>query len=157
MAKLLQTGQPIWWYTLSRFTNTLALIALTVALFSGKMMDETWLPKGELNHAWYYAHLVSWVVMLIATALHLLINARVGGSSLLLSMVNRRFRQKDSPTHWSAHISDYLANGWLNNWQNFWQNRFQSKSALLLLEFFILGSTIMAWVISLAKELPFVT
>jgi len=154
--KLLQTGKPIWWYTLSRFTNTLALVALTFALFSGKMMDETWLPKGEINHAWYYAHVVSWVVMLIAIALHLLMNARVGGSSLLLSMVSRRFRQQDNPKRWPTHISAYLANGWSRNWQNFWQNRFQAKSSLLLLEFFILESIVVAWAISLAKELPFV-
>lgn len=156
MAKLSQTGKPIWWYTLSRFTNTLTLIALTFALFSGKMMDETWLPKGELNHAWYYAHLISWVVMVIAIALHLLMNARVGGSPLLLSMVSWRFRQQDSPKLWSAHVSGYLANGWSRNWQNFWQNRFQSKSTLMILEFFILASLVVAWMISLVKELPFV-
>ena len=49
------TRKPIWWYTLSRFSNTLALVALTFALFSGKMMDKTWLPKGELDHAWCYS------------------------------------------------------------------------------------------------------
>lgn len=156
MAKLSQTGKPIWWYTLSRFTNTLTLIALTFALFSGKMMDETWLPKGELNHAWYYAHLVSWVVMVVVIALHLLMNARVGGSPLLLSMVNWRFRQQDSPKRWPTHVSSYLTKGWSHNWQKFWQNRFQFKSALLLLELFILGSIVAAWAISLAKELLFV-
>jgi cytochrome b561 len=48
---LTQVGRPIWWYTVNRLVNTLALLALTFALYSGKMMDETWLPRGELTHA----------------------------------------------------------------------------------------------------------
>jgi hypothetical protein len=60
LSKLTQVGKPIWWYTLNRWTNTLTLLALTFALFSGKMMGETWLPQGELTHIWYYAHLSSW-------------------------------------------------------------------------------------------------
>ena len=154
--QLSRIGKPIWWYTLSRFTNTLTLLALTFALFSGKMMDETWLPKGELNHTWYYAHLVSWVVMVVAIALHLLMNAKIGGSPLLLSMVSWHFRQKDSPKLWATHLSNYLANGRSRNWQNFWQNRLQSKFVPLILETIILLSLTMAWAIALAKELPFV-
>jgi hypothetical protein len=38
LGKLAQVGKPIWWYTLNRVTNTLALLALTFALFSGKAM-----------------------------------------------------------------------------------------------------------------------
>lgn len=155
LAKLDQINKPIWWYTLSRFANTLALLALTFSLFSGKMMDETWLPRGELDHTWYYAHLISWGVMAIAIALHLLMNARVGGAPLFLSMMNRQFREKDSPTLWPAQTSAYIANGWSRNWQSFWQNRFQSTSMLLMIELFILGSLAVAWMISLAKELPF--
>ena len=155
--QLSRIGKPIWWYTLSRVTNTLTLLALTFALFSGKMMDETWLPKGELDHTWYYAHLVSWVLMVIAIALHLLMNAKIGGSPLLLSMMSWRFRHKDSPKLWATHLSNYLANGWSRNWQNFWQNRLQSKSVPLILEAIILLSLAMAWAIALAKELPFVT
>jgi hypothetical protein len=94
LSKLVQVGQPIWWYTLNRLTNTLALLALTFALFSGKMMDETWLPEGELHHGWYYAHLISWVVMVGAIALHLLMNAKVGGAPLLLSMLTAVSRQR---------------------------------------------------------------
>ncbi len=154
-AKLAQINKPIWWYTLSRFANTLTLLALTVALFSGKMIDETWLPKGELDHIWYYAHLISWVIMAIMIALHLLMNARVGGSPLLLSMMNRQFREKDSPALWPTQISAYIARGWSRNWQRFWQNRFYSPSALMILEVAILGSVALAWIISLLKELPF--
>lgn len=66
--KLIQLGQPIWWYTLHRIVNTLSIVALTFAVFSGKMMSEKWLPQGELNHFWYYAHLISWLILVIAIA-----------------------------------------------------------------------------------------
>ncbi len=93
--------------TLNRLTNTLALVALTFALFSGKMMDETWLPEGKLNHGRYYAHLTAWVIMVAAIALHLLMNTRVGGASLLLSMINWQFREKDNPRLWPSHVADW--------------------------------------------------
>ena len=146
-AKLAQVGKPIWWYTLNRFTNTFALLALTFALFSGKMMDETWLPKGELDHTWYYAHLVAWVIMVVAIALHLLMNAKVGGVTLLLSMLNWQFRDKDSPALWSVHLSQW----WLSLRQGSCSNWFQSPPTLVLLEIAILFSIIAAWIIPLFK------
>lgn len=145
--KLAQVGKPIWWYTLNRFTNTFALLALTFALFSGKMMDETWLPKGELDHAWYYAHLVGWVMMVVAIALHLLMNAKVGGAPLLLSMLNWQFRDKDSPKLWSAHLSHW----WISLRKGSWSTWFQSPRTLLALEMTILLSIIAAWIIPLLK------
>jgi hypothetical protein len=102
---LVQVGQPRWWYALSRATNTLVLLALTFALFSGKMMDETWLPKGELDHAWYYAHLMAWVLLALTLALHVLVHAKVGGVPLLLSMWSWRFRNHDSPLLWPKHVA----------------------------------------------------
>ncbi|HEY9695363.1 MAG TPA: cytochrome b/b6 domain-containing protein [Oculatellaceae cyanobacterium] len=147
LAKLASFGKPIWWYTLNRFTNTFALIALTFAVFSGKMMDETWLPKGELNHAWYYAHLIAWVIMVIAIALHLLMNVKVGGVPLLLSMLNWRWRDKDSPTLWPAH----LARWWSSLLQGSRENWFQSPQILVWLESAILFAVIAAWIIPLFK------
>lgn len=147
LAKLAQVGKPIWWYTVNRVTNTLALLALTFALFSGKMMDETWLPKGELNHEWYYAHLISWVIMVVAIALHLLMNAKVGGAPLLLSMLTWQFRDKDHPTHWPAHLSRW----WLSVRQGAWSRWFQPMSALIVLEIAILVTIAAAWIISLFK------
>lgn len=149
LAKLTQVGKPIWWYTLNRFINTLALIALTFALFSGKMMDETWLPRGELNHGWYYAHLISWVVMAIAIALHLLVNARVGGIPLLRSMLHWRFFVQDSPTLWSAHMAIW----WSEVRQGFWLKWLQSAGDLIMLEMVILISLLAAWIIPLLKYL----
>jgi hypothetical protein len=147
LTKLTQIGKPIWWYTLHRFTNTLAILALTFALFSGKMMDEKWLPRGELNHAWYYAHLVSWVVMVVCIALHLLMSARVGGSSLLLSILGWRFRDKDSPARWSEHIAK-----WWNSLQMVsLANWLQSASILKVLEAIVLATIAAAWIIPLFK------
>jgi hypothetical protein len=143
LAKLARVGQPIWWYTLNRLTNTWSLIALTFALFSGKMMDETWLPKGELNHGWYYAHLISWVVMVGAIALHLLMNAKVGGAPLLLSMFTWKFFEKDSPALWPVHLRHW----WFHVRSKSWLYWFSSASTLPLLETLILMSLITAWIL----------
>lgn len=144
LAKLTRIGQPIWWYTLNRFTNTLALLALTFALFSGKMMDETWLPEGELNHAWYYAHLISWGIMVLAIALHLLINAKVGGTALLQSVLHWKFRDRDSPSLWSSHLAQWRSDFRLIKTRS-------SVSPLMVLEGAILISLIAAWILPLFK------
>ncbi len=145
LAKLVQVGKPIWWYTLNRVTNTLALLALAFALFSGKMMDETWLPRGELTHAWYYAHLVSWAVMLGAIALHVLINAKVGGAPLLLSMLTWQFRPQDSPVHWPTHIAQW----WKATQQGAWAQWWSPMTTMITLELAILASMVAAWLIPL--------
>jgi hypothetical protein len=147
LTKLAQVGKPIWWYTLNRITNTFALLALTFALFSGKMMDETWLPNGELNHAWYYAHLISWIIMVTAIALHLLMNAIVGGSPLLLSMLNWQFRDKDSPRLWLVHLAQW----WTSFQKGSWADWFQAPRALAGLEIAILLSIAVAWIFPLLK------
>lgn len=148
-SKLAQVGTPIWWYTLNRIGNTVALLALTFALFSGKMMDETWLPQGELTHFWYYAHLVSWVVMVSAIALHLLVNAKVGGTPLLLSVLTWQFREKDSPSLWLTHLSQW----WAEVQQRSFINQARPTTMMPTLELTILGTIIAAWVISLIKEM----
>ena len=148
IAKLSLVGQPIWWYTLNRLANTLALLSLTFALFSGKMMDETWLPKGELDHVWYYAHLVSWGAMVVAIALHLLLNARVGGAPLLVSMWNVKFRPKDSPQLWPEHALTW----WQKAKRRSWPQLFYALSTLPHLEVAILSTIVAAWSIALFKE-----
>jgi len=147
--QLTQVGRPIWWYTLNRLINTLALLALTFALFSGKMMDETWLPRGELTHVWYSAHLISWVVMVGAIALHLLINAKIGGTPLLLSMLTWQYRAKDSPQQWPKHIS----HTWLALRQGAWRYWLSPRSAIRVMEIAILGSLVVAWLLPLLKEI----
>jgi len=147
LAKFTKIGQPIWWYTLNQTCNTLALLALTFALFSGKMMGEKWLPEGELTHGWYYAHLMSWVVMVAVIAIHLLINAKVGGAPLLLSMVQWRYRAQDSPTRWPQQVAQWWGRYWPRPWFGWWQ----SRSALIGLEAVLLGTILAAWLISIFK------
>lgn len=147
LAALSQTNTPAWWYTLHRFANTLIILALTFALFSGKMMDETWLPKGELNHLWYLVHLIAWVVLVSSLALHLLMSAKVGGVPLLWSMLHWRFRTQDSPILWRSHLQQW--------WQGFCSTLIKEWSQLSLplkfLEEIVLISLISAWIISLFK------
>jgi hypothetical protein len=147
VAKLGQLGKPIWWYTLHRLINTLAILALTFAVFSGKMMDENWLPKGELNHGWYYAHLISWVVMVVCIALHLLMSAKVGGIPLLLSILSYQFRPKDSPALWRENILQLryglrptLAKEWL-----------KLSFPIKVLEIIVLMSITAGWIVPLFK------
>jgi hypothetical protein len=147
VGKLTQVGKPIWWYTLNRVTNTLVLLALTFALFSGKMMDETWLPKGELTHAWYYVHLISWALMMSVIALHLLMNAKVGGAPLLLSMLTGQYRAQDRPGLWPARLSKW----WSDARQGAWIRWFQPMTAMIVLEIAILASIVGAWIIPLLK------
>ncbi|GAB4140362.1 MAG: cytochrome b/b6 domain-containing protein [Cyanobacteria bacterium J069] len=141
-------ARPAWWYALHRCTNTTMLLAMTFALFSGKMMDSNWLPRGETHHAWYLTHLVSWVVLVVCLGLHLLMAAKVGGQPLLVSMLEWQFREKDHPKRWPSQIAatwnarhfDTLR-GWLA-----W------AKSLRLLEAGILLAIAFAWIIPLFKH-----
>jgi hypothetical protein len=148
LAKLSQLDRPVGWYALNRLVNTLSLFALTFALFSGKMMDETWLPKRELHHLWYSLHLVSWGVMVGAIALHVLINAKVGGTPLLLSMWDKNFRAKDSPQRWPVQVVAW----WHKVRQSAGFEWLRSLASLTRLELIIWVALIAAWAISLLKE-----
>jgi hypothetical protein len=92
-----QWSKPIWWVTIHRLSNTLMLFAVTLALFTGRMMSEEWLPKGELNNPWYLAHLTAWMVVFISLATHLLMAAKVGGVPFLLSIFQRTINEGDRP------------------------------------------------------------
>ena len=108
--KLKEVGQPIWWYTLQRFANTLMLIAALFALLSGKFQDENWLPQGEFNHPWYYAHLIAWCGVVVALGLHLLMSVKIGGIPMLVSMFDTKIRPDDSPKLWLEQVKNWLRN-----------------------------------------------
>ena len=147
--KVTKFGQPIWWYTLHRLVNTLSILAVTFAVSSGRMMDEKWLPQGELNHRWYYAHLVSWLILVICIALHLLMSIKVGGVPLILSMINWRFRTKDSPALWRKRFSDWRSNfdvRIIKQWLS-------SLSLLKIIEIFVFITIVLSLVVSLIKEI----
>lgn len=112
--KLTQVGEPIWWASLQRIVNTLMLIASVLAVISGRMMKEEWLPLGELDHLWYYFHLIAWVIMVGCLALHLLMSAKVGGGPLLLSMLSWQYRPADSPRNWYSRLQSWWSNFTLN-------------------------------------------
>lgn len=102
--KLSQLGKPIGWYSLHRIINTTMLLAVTFSLVSGSMVKEEWLPAGELNHTWYSLHLIGWVVLVFCLAIHLLMSAKVGGWSFLVSIFSLKSRSNDSPASWIKQI-----------------------------------------------------
>lgn len=148
LKQLKLVNKPIWWYTLHRYINTFNLFALTFAVFTGKMMDENWLPKGELNHLWYTLHLLSWLVIVLAIALHILISVKIGGYPLILSMImNYGARDKDNPKFWGDNIQS-----WGKNWQQIIKEEWQKLSThFKVLEIIILFMIISAWLISFFK------
>ena len=104
LSKLSQIGKPVWWCTLHRITNTLILVAAGFALLSGRMMQESWLPLGELFHFWYSAHLTAWAVMTLSIPVHLSMIIKVGGVPLILSMASFSNRPGDGWRAWGRKI-----------------------------------------------------
>ena len=145
LGKLRHLDKPIGWYSLHRVVNTVSLIALTLAVVSGKMMDEKWLPKGELDHPWYYVHVASWVILLLCVAAHVLVNVRVGGMSLLLSVWRWQYRAQDSPAKWLAQIKTW----WRGFGVTLGQEWGKLSIRLQILEVTIMVSVVLAWLFSI--------
>jgi hypothetical protein len=92
----------------------------------------------------------------MAIAFHLSMSIRVGGIPLVLSMLNWRFRSKDSPGLWLNHLihwRDPQASGanrlimrLIRQWLSF-------PAPLKILEIFVLIIIASAWIISLIKEI----
>ncbi len=85
--------------------------------------------------------------MVSAIGLHLLMNAKVGGAPLLLSMLSWQFRAKDRPLLWLAHLTQC----WSGVRQGSWAKWFQPITVTVALEIAILVSIIAAWIIPLFK------
>ena len=109
LAKLTQIGKPIWWYSLHRIVNTVMLIAATVALITGRMMKEEWLPTRELDQIWYQLHLAGWVILVVCLVMHLLMSIKVGGLPLIVSMFEFKYRPEDSPATWLQQIRSFFS------------------------------------------------
>jgi uncharacterized membrane protein YhaH (DUF805 family) len=58
--------------------NALALLALVMAVGSGKLMQEDWLRDGQLHHIVYSVHLLAWLLIALAVTLHLVAVLRLG-------------------------------------------------------------------------------
>jgi hypothetical protein len=147
LQKLSQFNRPIWWVSLQRLVNTFMIFAAVLAVISGRMMKEEWLPLGELNHIWYSFHLISWVIMFFCLAVHVLISAKVGGLPLLLSMFSWKFSPTDTPKNWLMHLQE-----WWTNFDNFaeeWKQLISSNLALRCLEGLVLLGIIVAFLLPL--------
>jgi hypothetical protein len=108
IANLSQVGKPVWWISLQRIMNTMMLVAIALAFGTGKLMDETWLPTGDLTQVAYSLHLTAWTVMLTCLGLHILMSLKVGGLPLLLSMVSLKVRSNDHPKLWWQQVRNRL-------------------------------------------------
>lgn len=148
LKSLVQVGRRSWWLTLHQAINTLSFFPLTLALFSGQMMDGSWLPNRELEHFWYSVHLGSWLVLLLCLMLHILLSAKVGGIPLLVSIVNWRFSAKDSPIYWANNTKKWLNNLRISLIAEWWN----SPASFKYIEVAILASLALALMLSFAHE-----
>jgi hypothetical protein len=63
-------------------------------------MESRWLANGDLNQLTYLVHLGAWGTIGIGLILHLLLNFKIGGMPLLLSIFSLRLRSNDTPKQW---------------------------------------------------------
>lgn len=84
--------------------NAIALLALVLAVGSGKLMDEDWLRDGRLQHAVYSVHLLAWLLIALAVVLHVAAVLQRGGWPLARSMASVQLRAGDLPGQWFGQI-----------------------------------------------------
>ena len=84
--------------------NALALLALALAVGSGKLMQEDWLRDGQLNHPVYSVHLLAWLLLALAVSLHVATILRRGGLPLASSMASLQLRAGDLPGNWPGQL-----------------------------------------------------
>lgn len=92
-------------------SNALALAALTLAIGSGKLMQEEWLRQGDLAHLVYGLHLLGWLAIAAAVLWHLAAMVRRGGLPLLGSMLSLRLQRGDLPGDWPGQIRRHFSRG----------------------------------------------
>ncbi|MFM7239954.1 MAG: cytochrome b/b6 domain-containing protein [Cyanobium sp.] len=80
--------------------NAIALLALVLAVGSGKLMNENWLRNGQLDHVVYAIHLLAWLLIALAVALHVGAVLQRGGMPLARSMASAQLRPGDRPGNW---------------------------------------------------------
>lgn len=85
-------------------TNAVALVALALAVGSGKLMQEDWLRQGQLSHPVYAIHLLAWLLIPAVLVAHLVGVIRRGGMPLAASMVSSTLRANDGPRHWPRQL-----------------------------------------------------
>ncbi|MFM7677030.1 MAG: cytochrome B [Synechococcus sp.] len=91
--------------------NAVALLALALAVGSGKLMNENWLRDGQLQPLVYSLHLLGWLGITAALLWHLAALRLRGGTPLLRSMLSLRTRPGDRPRDWPGQVRRFLASG----------------------------------------------
>ncbi|MEB3332553.1 MAG: cytochrome b/b6 domain-containing protein [Synechococcaceae cyanobacterium] len=84
--------------------NAVALLALVLAVGSGKLMDEDWLRQGQLQHIVYSVHLLGWLGIALAVPLHVAGVLQRGGLPLARSMASLRLHANDRPGQWLSQL-----------------------------------------------------
>lgn len=87
--------------------NATALLALALAVVSGKWMDEDWLREGHFDQFVYSLHLLAWLLLALAVLWHVVAVLRRGGPQLALSMFASTMRPSDRPEHWIAQLKSW--------------------------------------------------
>lgn len=82
---------------LSRAANSAALLALLLAVGSGKLMQEEWLRNGQLHQPIYHLHLLAWLLIAALVTWHIGSVVSRGGLRLAGSMFQLTIRDHDRP------------------------------------------------------------
>ena len=96
------------WRQLRRPSNAVALLALALAIGTGTQMEGDWLEKGHLQHLVYGLHLLSWLLLTLAVAVHLRGVVQRGGIELAGSMFNLKLQARDWPWHWPGQVQRWF-------------------------------------------------
>jgi hypothetical protein len=84
--------------------NATTLLALALAVGSGKFMQEDWLRDGQVHHLAYSLHLGAWLLIAAVVLWYLATVLRRGGISLAASMLQLKVRSNDTPLQWPAQL-----------------------------------------------------
>jgi hypothetical protein len=75
-----------------------------VLLWPIALLFEDWLREGQFQHVVYSLHLLAWLLIALAVALHVSAVLRRGGLSLARSMASVELRSGDLPGQWFDQI-----------------------------------------------------
>ena len=93
---------------LNQPANAVALVALALAIATGKLMHEDWLREGQMQHLIYSLHLLGWVGISATVIWHLSSILKLGGLPLASSMISLSRHKGDQPRDWPSQIRRYF-------------------------------------------------
>jgi len=93
---------------LNQPANAAALLALALAVGSGKLMNEDWLRTGQLDQFVYSLHLLAWLLVAVAVSWHVVAILIRGGTPLARSMFQLRLHRNDLPRDWVTQVGRLL-------------------------------------------------